>query len=116
MPEQASPDPVSLDPAALEQGATRLFAESFGAQPDGVWLAPGRANLIGEHTDYNDGFALPFAISAGVCVAAADPASEAAMRTGRAPGSLAPGRGNAREPGHQLAGQCEHADRAKISQ
>ncbi|KHK97849.1 galactokinase [Microbacterium mangrovi] len=30
--------------------------------PAGTWSAPGRANLIGEHTDYNDGFALPFAI------------------------------------------------------
>jgi galactokinase len=48
-----------------------LFADRYGRQPEGVWGAPGRVNLIGEHTDYNDGFALPFAISAGVCVAAA---------------------------------------------
>jgi galactokinase len=34
----------------------------------GVWLAPGRANLIGEHTDYNDGFVLPFALAQGVRV------------------------------------------------
>jgi galactokinase len=33
-------------------------------------FAPGRVNLIGEHTDYNDGFALPFAIEAGVTVRA----------------------------------------------
>lgn len=41
---------------------TRLFRELVGRDPDGVWSAPGRANLIGEHTDYNDGFVLPFAI------------------------------------------------------
>ncbi|MDQ0757199.1 galactokinase [Arthrobacter sp. B3I4] len=38
------------------------FTEVFGAVPDGVWQAPGRVNLIGEHTDYNEGFVLPFAI------------------------------------------------------
>jgi galactokinase len=52
-------------------GAARLFADAFGRPPEGVWYAPGRVNLIGEHTDYNEGFALPFAIGAGVCVAAA---------------------------------------------
>lgn len=41
---------------------TGLFRELAGRAPDGVWSAPGRANLIGEHTDYNDGFVLPFAI------------------------------------------------------
>lgn len=39
-----------------------LFAKAFGYQPTGVWSAPGRANLIGEHTDYNEGFVLPFGI------------------------------------------------------
>jgi galactokinase len=38
------------------------FESVFGAAPDGVWQAPGRVNLIGEHTDYNEGFVLPFAI------------------------------------------------------
>ncbi len=38
------------------------FAAVFGAEPEGVWLAPGRANVIGEHTDYNDGFVLPIAL------------------------------------------------------
>jgi galactokinase len=51
--------------------AVRLFADRYERPPEGVWYAPGRVNLIGEHTDYNDGFALPFAIGAGVCVAAA---------------------------------------------
>ncbi|GAA3708650.1 galactokinase [Zhihengliuella alba] len=38
------------------------FRAVFGDDPDGVWAAPGRVNLIGEHTDYNEGFVLPFAI------------------------------------------------------
>ncbi|BCM67422.1 MULTISPECIES: galactokinase [Streptomyces] len=38
------------------------FAELYGAAPEGVWAAPGRVNLIGEHTDYNDGFVMPFAL------------------------------------------------------
>jgi galactokinase len=38
------------------------FAELYGAEPEGVWAAPGRVNLIGEHTDYNDGFVMPFAL------------------------------------------------------
>ena len=48
-----------------------LFAECFGGEPDGVWLAPGRANLMGEHTDYNDGYVLPFALGQVVTAAAA---------------------------------------------
>ncbi|KJL20374.1 Galactokinase [Microbacterium oxydans] len=42
--------------------AGTLFAQLTGRGPDGLWSAPGRVNLIGEHTDYNDGFVLPFAI------------------------------------------------------
>lgn len=39
------------------------FTEIFGTAPAGAWAAPGRVNLIGEHTDYNDGFVLPFALA-----------------------------------------------------
>ena len=46
------------------------FAEAFGGKPEGSWWAPGRVNLIGEHTDYNDGFVLPLALPQGVAAAA----------------------------------------------
>ena len=45
------------------------FRERFGAWPDGVAIAPGRVNLIGDHTDYSDGFVLPIAIDRVVAVA-----------------------------------------------
>lgn len=48
--------------SATHDTARALFAELTGREPDGLWSAPGRVNLIGEHTDYNDGFVLPFAI------------------------------------------------------
>jgi galactokinase len=47
------------------------FTEAYRRAPEGVWHAPGRINVIGEHTDYNDGFVLPFALPLGVSVAAA---------------------------------------------
>jgi galactokinase len=47
------------------------FTDIYGYAPAGVWSAPGRVNLIGEHTDYNEGFVLPFAIGARTSAAAA---------------------------------------------
>jgi galactokinase len=41
---------------------TDQFRKVFGENPEGVWEAPGRVNLIGEHTDYNDGLVLPIAL------------------------------------------------------
>ncbi|WP_246236432.1 galactokinase [Actinomadura chibensis] len=59
-------------PALPVTGALEAaFADAFGRAPEGVWRAPGRVNLIGEHTDYNDGLVLPFAISQGISVAGA---------------------------------------------
>ena len=45
--------------------ARALVSASFGAPPQLIWHAPGRVNLIGEHTDYNDGLVLPFALETG---------------------------------------------------
>ncbi|GAB2472279.1 galactokinase [Streptosporangium sandarakinum] len=55
------------------------FRESFGTEPQGVWHAPGRVNLIGEHTDYNDGLVLPFAVPWGV-TAAVSPREDGVVR------------------------------------
>jgi galactokinase len=52
---------TTASPAATDGLAAR-FSREFGSAPDGIWQAPGRVNLIGEHTDYNEGFVLPFAI------------------------------------------------------
>jgi len=64
-----------------------------------VWFAPGRANLMGEHTDYNEGFVLPFALAQGVtATASARDDGQLVLRSRQAPGetavplgSLAPG-------------------------
>ncbi|GEL19941.1 galactokinase [Pseudonocardia asaccharolytica] len=52
-------------------GPAALFRRSFGTEPQVGWRAPGRVNLIGEHTDYNDGYVLPIAIPFGIGVAMA---------------------------------------------
>ena len=51
--------------------AAETFAGEHGRAPSAVWSAPGRVNLIGEHTDYNDGFVLPFALPHRTAVAVA---------------------------------------------
>lgn len=58
-------DAVWVDPvsgAALVAAVTAGFRGEFGAEPEGVWAAPGRVNLIGEHVDYADGLSLPVAL------------------------------------------------------
>ncbi len=49
--------------------AVRHFVSRFGEDPVALFQAPGRVNLIGEHTDYNDGFVLPMAIDMGTVIA-----------------------------------------------
>ncbi|MFI5973025.1 galactokinase [Streptomyces sp. NPDC051452] len=113
-------------------GAQRVaerFTELYGAAPQGVWAAPGRVNLIGEHTDYNDGFVMPFALPHQV-VAAVSRRDDGVLRLHSAdveggvvelaPTALAPG-GDAewtaypagvvwalREAGHAVAGADIH--------
>ena len=58
---------VSNDADALVEA----FRAQTDRQPAGVWAAPGRVNLIGEHTDYNDGYVMPFALAHRVLIAAA---------------------------------------------
>ena len=54
----------------LERPRRTCSAAAYGRDPDGVFSAPGRVNLIGEHTDYNGGLVLPFAIDARAQLAA----------------------------------------------
>lgn len=55
---------------ALNQTVTQGFRTAFSYAPSHLVQAPGRVNLIGEHTDYNDGFVLPCAINFGTVIAA----------------------------------------------
>ena len=58
-----------MNPRLLDQ-ARVLFFETFGGEPTVAVLAPGRVNLIGEHTDYNEGFVLPMAVDRGIVMVA----------------------------------------------
>src|SRR5690349_12376510 len=52
-----------------QQQVEQAFEKAFGVPPAFVTRAPGRVNLIGEHTDYNDGFVFPVAIDREVLAA-----------------------------------------------
>lgn len=60
----------------LREKATLLHAQRFSARPKWLAAAPGRANLIGEHVDYNDGIVLPFAIDRYTVLAASNAKSK----------------------------------------
>ena len=79
-----------MSDAAAGGPAERWFGGCFGGRPEQVWRAPGRANLIGEHTDYNQGWVLPFALDLGVTVAAGRRGDGVlAIRSRQAPGAPA---------------------------
>jgi galactokinase len=72
--------PDGAPPAAgLVTAIDAAFGDTYGYPPQRLFRAPGRVNLIGEHTDYNDGFVLPMAIDRAVWVAAA-PRHDRAVR------------------------------------
>lgn len=87
------------DPAELAARTASLFEDAFGASPTLVSRAPGRVNLIGEHTDYNAGLVLPVAL-AHATYAAVAPRADGVVRlvSTEAPawsgavGGLGPGR------------------------
>jgi galactokinase len=60
------PDQPSIDLRSVVHSA---FVHRFGAAPTVISRAPGRVNIIGEHTDYNDGFVLPAAIQQAITIA-----------------------------------------------
>ncbi len=59
-----------LAEAKSYQRSVEKFRQVFGSDPEIATFAPGRVNLIGEHTDYNEGFVLPIAVDIFLCVAA----------------------------------------------
>ena len=65
---------------ALAEEAGNLLRAQFGAEPTWMGIAPGRVNLIGEHTDYNQGWVLPIAIDRYTVLAAAPGKSSGSLR------------------------------------
>lgn len=66
-------------PAEVVEAVAAAFERTFGSAPAGVWSAPGRVNLIGEHTDYNGGLCLPIALPQRT-YAAVSPRDDGAVR------------------------------------
>ncbi|KUL35556.1 galactokinase [Streptomyces sp. NRRL F-4489] len=88
-------------PAADPARAAATFRALYRAEPTGLWAAPGRVNLIGEHTDYNDGFVMPLALP-HTTLAAAAPRTDGVLRlhSAGAPGGIVEIRPEDLRPGH----------------
>ncbi|NKI40773.1 galactokinase [Streptomyces physcomitrii] len=77
--DAAGPDAAARQPRDLVAEVAAGFEELYGAAPAGVWAAPGRVNLIGEYTDFNEGFVLPLALP-HTAVAAVSPRTDGVLR------------------------------------
>lgn len=71
MPSETAPVRDNGDVLVTPDDVAAAFRQAYGTAPDGVWAAPGRVNLIGEHVDYAGGVMLPFAIDRDIRLAAA---------------------------------------------
>ena len=89
----------------MAERSAELFVKCFGRAPRWIVAAPGRVNLIGEHTDYNGGYVLPFAIDRRTRVAAARRAdAQVSVRSLQRPGDVARASIDSLRPAHE-AGQ-----------
>ncbi|MEC4020128.1 galactokinase [Streptomyces sp. H27-D2] len=106
----AHDEPGARDPQAYAGDGARpgahgpertaaAFHAVYGYAPGGVWAAPGRVNLIGEHTDYNDGFVLPLALPHTALLAASRRADGVLrVHSGDVPGGVVELRADALTP------------------
>ncbi|MFL6135031.1 MAG: galactokinase [Nocardioidaceae bacterium] len=96
------------DPTALTDAVADTFVDLHGRQPFGVFAAPGRVNLIGEHVDYNGGLCLPMALPHATYAAVAPRDDDTVTVTSRQQDDSFSGRLDALGPG-QVTGWATYA-------
>jgi len=96
------------DPTALADAVADTFVDLHGRQPFGVFAAPGRVNLIGEHVDYNGGLCLPMALPHATYAAVAARDDDTVTVTSRQQDDSFSGRIDALGPG-QVTGWATYA-------